>query len=90
MARPRRAFTAFAWHLLGAVVLQLLLCCSCQQQQARGTQPAIKTRVLDATVVLESGTYTEGQRWQDSSSTLVDCSQLKGKPAYLVRCGSAA
>jgi len=73
------------WVLL---LLQLLHPSSTQQHDSRPL-PAVSHTILDDTVTV-SGTQTIGQAWvagskADSSRTVIDCSKLKGRPAYLVR-----
>jgi hypothetical protein len=71
--------------LLLALLLQPLLCSCSQQQDSSKQQYGGTTNYLKDTVTVAS-TQTVGQPVSHGSSrTVVDCSQLQGKPAYLVR-----
>jgi hypothetical protein len=80
---------AFLWLFL--LLLAVGPCCCVGQQQQQGSSkqgPEANIDVLKSTVTI-TGTQTIGKpsaAGASSDTTVIDCSGLQGKPAYVIRC----
>lgn len=77
--------------VLALLLLQPLCCCSTQQQHSSSREQNARTPIVLTDTVAVTGAQIVGQAVERADSrTVVDCSRLQSKPAYLVRCVSAA